>query len=93
MLYEVITSNDGYVRIYDAANGEVLWETDTAIEYVSVNGDKGHGGSMGGGTAPIAYDGLLILNSGYGFAGKIVITSYSIHYTKLYESPLAWAVS
>jgi polyvinyl alcohol dehydrogenase (cytochrome) len=64
-------SNDGYVRGYDAGNGKVLWETDTAVEFTTVNGAKARGGSMGGGTAPIPYDGLLIVNSGYGFAGKM----------------------
>jgi len=64
-------SNDGYVRGYDAGNGKVLWATDTAVEFTTVNGAKARGGSMGGGTAPIPYDGLLIVNSGYGFAGKM----------------------
>ncbi len=64
-------ANDGYVRIYDAGNGKVLWQEDTNVAYESVNGAEAHGGSMGGGSAPIAHDGLLIVNSGYGFAGKM----------------------
>ncbi len=63
--------NDGYLRIYDSANGKLLWETDTVRAYTSVSGVVGNGGSFGGGTAPIAYAGKLIANSGYGFAGKI----------------------
>lgn len=64
-------ANDGYVRIYDTKSGEVVWQDDTAVKHKSVNGDVGEGGSMGGGTAPVAYDGLLFVNSGYGFAGKM----------------------
>jgi len=64
-------SNDGYVRVYDAANGKVLWERDTAVEVETVNGDKASGGSIGGGAAPVVIDGLLFVNSGYGFAGKM----------------------
>ena len=49
----------------------MLWEFDTVKSFTTVNGTVAKGGSMGGGTAPIAYDGLLIVNSGYGFAGKM----------------------
>jgi polyvinyl alcohol dehydrogenase (cytochrome) len=64
-------SNDGHLRAYDAAGGAVLWDFDTAREFKTVNGATARGGSMGGGAAPIAHDGLLIMNSGYGFAGKM----------------------
>lgn len=64
-------ANDGYLRIYDAGDGKLLWETDTTRNYVTVDGSTAHGGSIGGGTAPIAYKGMLIANSGYGFAGKM----------------------
>ncbi len=64
-------ANDGYIRIFDTATGKVLWEFDTVKSFTTVNGTVAKGGSMGGGTAPIAYDGLLIVNSGYGFAGKM----------------------
>ena len=63
-------ANDGHLRVYDAANGQVLWDYDTEREYQAVNGAVAHGGSMGGGAAPIAYKGLLIMNSGYGFVGE-----------------------
>ncbi|MDF8333777.1 outer membrane protein assembly factor BamB family protein [Novosphingobium cyanobacteriorum] len=63
--------NDGYLRIYDAANGRIVWETDTTTNVVAVDGRTAHGGSIGGGAAPVAYDGLVIANSGYGFAGKM----------------------
>ncbi|MCW1383688.1 PQQ-binding-like beta-propeller repeat protein [Novosphingobium sp. KCTC 2891] len=64
-------ANDGYLRIYDAGDGHVLWETDTTRPVVTVDGTTAHGGSIGGGTAPIAYKGMVIANSGYGFAGKM----------------------
>ena len=64
-------SNDGHFRVFDADNGEILWDIDTAIEYETVGGGRAFGGSFGGGGAPLAYQGELILNSGYGFAGKM----------------------
>ena len=63
-------SNDGHLRAYDADSGKVLWDYDTVREYTAVNGATAHGGSMGGGAAPLAYKGLLIMNSGYGFVGE-----------------------
>ncbi len=74
-------SNDGYLRIFDAANGQNIWEDDTGKTYPTVNNVAAHGGSMGGGIAPIAYNGLLIMGSGYGFAGKMpgnVLLVYSV---------------
>ncbi len=63
-------ANDGHLRAYDALDGRVLWDTDTMREFPAVNGAVAHGGSMGGGAAPIAYRGLLIMDSGYGFVGE-----------------------
>jgi polyvinyl alcohol dehydrogenase (cytochrome) len=67
----VAGSNDGYVRIFDTASGEVLWQYDTTQTVSTVSGDQAKGGSMSGGAAPILYDGLLFVNSGYAFAGKM----------------------
>ncbi len=64
-------ANDGYIRIYEAQTGEVLWSYDTVRDFTTVNGVVAYGGSMAGGAAPIADGGLLIVNSGYGFAGKM----------------------
>jgi polyvinyl alcohol dehydrogenase (cytochrome) len=64
-------STDGHLRIFDAATGKVLWDEDTDIAFTTVNGTLGHGGSMSGGSAPIAVDGMLIFNSGYAFLGKL----------------------
>ncbi|MBI1179678.1 MAG: PQQ-binding-like beta-propeller repeat protein [Alphaproteobacteria bacterium] len=64
-------SIDGHLRAYDSATGKVLWDFDTARDFHTVNGAKARGGSMGGGTAPIAYKGMLFMNSGYGFVGAM----------------------
>lgn len=64
-------SNDGYLRLFDSLTGDLLWEMDTAIEFDSLGGGKAKGGSFGGGAAPIVHEGQLIVNSGYGFAGKM----------------------
>lgn len=64
-------SNDGHFRIYDTDTGDKLWDFDTAVEFPSVDGSIARGGGFGGGAAPLAYQGKLILNSGYGFALKM----------------------
>jgi polyvinyl alcohol dehydrogenase (cytochrome) len=64
-------STDGYVRIFDATNGDLLWQADTDLPFDAVNGVPAHGGAMGGGSAPLAYRGKLYVTSGYGFTGKM----------------------
>lgn len=64
-------SNDGHLRIWDSSSGAILWSFDTNKDFKGVNGAVAHGGSMGGGAAPIAYKGMLIMNSGYGFVGAM----------------------
>jgi len=58
----------------DAALPANQWQCEVylqpATDSAAVNGAIAHGGSMGGGAAPIAYKGLLIMNSGYGFVGE-----------------------
>lgn len=62
----VIAGNiDGYVRAFDGTDGQVLWEFDTSREFVTVNGELAHGGSIAGGSAPVVYHGMMFLNSGY----------------------------
>lgn len=63
-------SQDGWFRIFDIANGLVLWRFDTTPETLTVDGGKAAGGGMGGGAGPIAYRGMLFVSSGYGFAGQ-----------------------
>jgi polyvinyl alcohol dehydrogenase (cytochrome) len=64
-------STDGHLRVFDALDGKVLWDQDTNVPYPTVNGVTGHGGSISAGAAPLAADGQLIVNSGYGFLSKM----------------------
>jgi polyvinyl alcohol dehydrogenase (cytochrome) len=57
---------DGRLRVYDSANGRVLWEVDTTQDWPTVSGASAHGGSFGGGAGPLLVDGELIAVSGYG---------------------------
>ena len=57
---------DGHLRAYNAKDGRVIWDLDTAIEYTTLNGGRGHGGSMGGAAGAVVNDGMLFVNSGYG---------------------------
>ncbi|EJL31118.1 PQQ-binding-like beta-propeller repeat protein [Novosphingobium sp. AP12] len=63
--------DDGFVRIHDAATGEVLWQFDTVQDFAAVNGVPTRGGAMSGGAAPIVEGGQVIVSSGYGFVSKI----------------------
>jgi polyvinyl alcohol dehydrogenase (cytochrome) len=62
---------DGQVRIYAPDSGRILWQFDTLKEFATINGAKAKGGSIGGGAGPIAYGGNLIVESGYGFSGRM----------------------
>ena len=62
-------SLDGWLRVIDAKTGQELWKFDTAITYDTLNGVKGHGGSID--TASfVGVNGLLLANSGYGMFGQ-----------------------
>ncbi len=62
-------SIDGYMRIYDADTGEVLWAHQTAQVYTDVNGTTGNGGAISGGAGAVAYGNTLYVSSGYAFNG------------------------
>lgn len=64
-------STDAHVRIYDKGNGTVLWDYDTDRAFTTVSGVEARGGSISGGSAPIAWGGQLFVNSGYGGLGKM----------------------
>jgi len=61
-------SIDGHMRAYSTADGRIIWDVDTAIEYKTVNGVKANGGSIDG-PGPVVVGGMLYTNSGYGFVG------------------------
>jgi polyvinyl alcohol dehydrogenase (cytochrome) len=62
---------DGRLRAYSTHDGKVLWETDTAREFATVNGVKANGGSMSNG-GPAVVGGMLYVNSGYSHHGGIL---------------------
>lgn len=64
-------SVDGWLRIYDAATGRILWRYDTTRPVHTVGGGVTRGGSMAGGAGPIAYRHMLIAVSGYDFSHKM----------------------
>ena len=58
-------SMDGHLRAYSTIDGKIVWDTDTAKEFLTVNGIKASGGSLDQGGATIV-NGVLYINSGYG---------------------------
>jgi polyvinyl alcohol dehydrogenase (cytochrome) len=67
---------DGWLRIYSAESGEMLWELNTLQDFDTVSGEKAHGGSFSGGGASVA-NGMIYVNSGYGIynhmAGNVLL--------------------
>ena len=67
---------DGWIRAYTRDNGVVLWEFDTARDFITINAMPGRGGSMSGPGAAVG-DGYLAINSGYGLysheAGNVLL--------------------
>jgi polyvinyl alcohol dehydrogenase (cytochrome) len=64
-------AGDGKIRVYSAHSGQKLWQYDTTPGVVTVGGGSAHGGSIGGGAGPVVQSGTLIVESGYGFAGRM----------------------
>ena len=63
-------SLDGHLRAYDAKDGKILWDYDTAREFETVNGVPAKGGALDG-PGPAIAGGLVVVNSGYGFFNGI----------------------
>jgi polyvinyl alcohol dehydrogenase (cytochrome) len=61
-------SLDGHLRGYEAETGQVVFDTDTAQDFTTVNSVKAKGGSMNGPGSTIV-DGMLYVSSGYGSLG------------------------
>jgi polyvinyl alcohol dehydrogenase (cytochrome) len=57
-------SLDGHLRAYDARDGSVLWDFNTAQEFHTTNGLRAHGGSLNG-AGPAIVSGMLYVNTGY----------------------------
>ena len=62
---------DGRLRAYSTRDGKVLWEYDTARDFVTVNGLKANGGSMSN-SGPAIVGGMIYVNSGYSHHGGIL---------------------
>ncbi len=56
---------DGHLRAYDATNGRILWDVDTARDFETVNGVPASGGSIDG-PGPTVAGGMVFSGSGYG---------------------------
>jgi len=61
-------SANGHMRAYAAANGEVIWDFDTARTYAAVNGVAAQGGSIEG-VATVMANGTLYVMSGFASYG------------------------
>jgi polyvinyl alcohol dehydrogenase (cytochrome) len=71
---------DGHLRAYATADGRIVWDVDTAVEYQAVNGVKAKGGSLDG-PGPVVVGGTVYVNSGYGMFGEIagnVLLAFSV---------------
>jgi polyvinyl alcohol dehydrogenase (cytochrome) len=74
-------SVDGHLRTYSVATGAVLWDTDTAKEFDTVNGGHARGGSMDA-SGPAVANGMVFVNSGYGQWGGMpgnVLLAFSVN--------------
>jgi len=58
-------STDGHLRAYSTIDGKVLWDYDTAKDFVTVNRVPARGGSLDHG-GPTIVNGVVYLNSGGG---------------------------
>jgi polyvinyl alcohol dehydrogenase (cytochrome) len=61
-------SMDGHLRAYSTQDGSVLWDFDTLVDFVTVNGVKARGGSLSG-TGPTITGNRLYVAAGYGSLG------------------------
>lgn len=59
-------SLDGHLRAYGSKDGTLIWDFDTVKTFETVNGIPAKGGSIDG-PGPVVVDGMLFVNSGYGF--------------------------
>jgi polyvinyl alcohol dehydrogenase (cytochrome) len=58
-------SMDGHLRAYSTIDGKVMWDMETAKDFLTVNGIHASGGSLDQGGATIV-NGVVYINSGYG---------------------------
>jgi polyvinyl alcohol dehydrogenase (cytochrome) len=73
-------SLDGHLRAYDASNGNIVWDFDTARSFTTVNSVEAHGGSIDA-AGPVIAGGMLFETSGYdrfGGAPGNVLLAFSV---------------
>ncbi len=73
-------SVDGHLRAFATGTGKVLWDTDTAREFPTVNGPPARGGSLDV-AGPAIVNGMILVNSGYGQWGGMpgnVLLAFSV---------------
>ena len=63
-------TTNGMMRAYSTADGKVLWETNTAQAFQTVNGVAAKGGAING-PGPVIAGGMMFTNSGYAYLGAI----------------------
>jgi polyvinyl alcohol dehydrogenase (cytochrome) len=63
-------TTNGMMRAYSTADGKVLWETNTAQDFQTVNGVPAKGGAING-PGPVIAGGMMFTNSGYAYLGAI----------------------
>jgi polyvinyl alcohol dehydrogenase (cytochrome) len=71
---------NGVIRAYDIATGEVLWRTDTAVPFDTINGIDGHGGAIDV-SGQVLAGGWLYVQSGYSMFGQLpgnVLLAYRV---------------
>lgn len=59
-----VGSLDGHLRAHDSRTGRILWDFNTAQQFHTTDGVKGHGGSLNG-AGPAVVDGMVYVNTGY----------------------------
>jgi polyvinyl alcohol dehydrogenase (cytochrome) len=73
-------SLDGHLRGYEAETGQVIFDTDTAHGFPTINGVNASGGSMNGPGSTVV-NGTLYVSSGYGSLGFMpgnVLLAFSV---------------
>ena len=62
-------SLDGYINVFDAGSGDVLFKYDTVRAFTGINGVPGLGGAIDNASITAA-NGTLYVSSGYGMFGQ-----------------------
>jgi polyvinyl alcohol dehydrogenase (cytochrome) len=72
-------SRDGHLRAYSTIDGKILWDYDTAKDFVTVNHVKAAGGSLDRG-GPTIVNGVVFVNSGSAPPGQSgnVLLAFSV---------------